>query len=164
MPDCSAVTVTAYLPDGTTQAEAEALMEELGDITNDDGWDWLALKSDFNSEAHADAELGEVQWSDYDCPWGTTTPEDAGLFTELRKRGIAYEATDYGHYTWDGSTEIWRPGMAEPITTTSGIEGDPFVPMSAIQAIADETSTGAEFRRTLLARIKPFITSVESSV
>ncbi len=162
MPDCSAVTVTAYLPE-ELRPQAAAIMAELGDITNDNGWDWRPVSTGFDGEATVGEDNAYIQWSDYDCPWGTTTPDDAGLFKILRERGIAYQAVDYGHYTWDGSTEVWKPGMDKPMVIESGTEGSYMISVQAIYALVSKLqrrgvhglTDDAAFRAGVFAMIPP---------
>ncbi len=156
MPDCSAVTITAYPPEGI---DLDALADELAEVTNDDGWDWHPDPGDVEVEAMR----GYVEWSDYDCPWGTNTPEEAGVFATLRERNIAYEAVDYGHFTWDGSTEVWKPGMDKPMLIDSGTEGSYMIPVQQIYSLVLKLSRqgihglsdDAAFRAGVFAMIPP---------
>jgi hypothetical protein len=133
MPDCSAVSITAYLPDELV-ADGEKILAELSDRdSNVGGWGWRIGGSDTDSSIDG----SRLRWEDYDCPWGLTTPRDVGVLETLRQRGIAYVAVDYGHYTWDGETEVWKPGMTEPRTFTSGVEGEAFVTVSALKRIIE---------------------------
>ena len=130
MPDCSAVTIQALLPPGTDDEAADKLLIELSEIDNDGGWDWHT-KGDGDS-----SRRGRVLvWSNYDCPWGLNTPDEAGLFDQLTSRDMAYIATDAGHFTWDGQTIMWKPGMDKPYETPSGVEGTLSVPMSDLEAL-----------------------------
>ena len=155
MPDCSAVTVTAYLPE-ELRPQAEAILAELGDITSDAGWDWKPGKGD--GETNIADDKAWIQWSDYDCPWGTTTPAEAGLFKRLREMGIAYQAVDFGHYTWDGSTEVWTPEMGDdPVLISSGVEGTWHIPAVTLMQIADEQDDAETFKATVLSLIPPIL-------
>ncbi len=168
MPDCSAVRITAYLPDRLIH-QGEAILAELSDVENDGGWDWK-VNTTTGDEATIDNAV--LQWEDYDCPWGTNTPDEAGVFTRLRELGIPYEATDYGHYTWDGETQVYSldglvtPGsawMAKPRYIPSGVEGTRYIPAHWITQLARASErtgfhgvTQAEaFQAAVLARIPP---------
>ena len=168
MPDCSAVTINAYLPDRLL-AQGDAILAELSDVENDNGWDW---KVTYPSDGEATIDNSVLTWQDYDCPWGLSTPDEAGVFTRLRELGIPYVATDYGHYAWDGETPVYSldglvtPGsqwMAKPRWITSGVEGTWFVSAHRITQLVEAGKrahfhgvTDAEaFQAAVLAMIPP---------
>lgn len=162
MPDCSAVTVIATLPEELAD-KADEILAELGDITNDGGWDWKPARTN-DGEAYVERTNAAlvIHWSDYDCPWGTNTPDKAGLFARLRELGIAYTAIDYGHYTWDGSTEVWRPGMDEPKRISSGVDGTLFVAAAKLWDYRDQSPTA--FKAGVLDALAPFFEDEAVSV
>lgn len=123
MPDCSGVAVQFIDPP----------CDHGNEYPRDCAWEnriceWLMrIAQRRGLELPEVVEPGEI--ADWDCPWGATGffERYGWVLRALRLAKISHVMYDFGHYTWDGDTHGWEPGMPGYAWRSSGVEGTPFV-------------------------------------
>lgn len=133
MPDCSYVTLTVA---GGAGDRVAALIEETGrrssmDWEGEDGAGDVVRQFEFEESAWGVSYLSEDGWG-----------AEGDLLERLRGEGIAYNAADGGHYTWDAFEVAWAPGMVAPARRSCGVEGGPVLDSATYRAAVERYGRG----------------------
>lgn len=133
MADCSYVNVT-FRPEWSDPRWAKNLdrfhqwIERALDMFEGDEWDCATTRTEsrWTHEGQVEKEVTlHANMSFYETAWGLHNDRIVAFKDRLRNAGIAYIASDGGHYTWNASEDGWEPGMIEEKTRTVGVEGGP---------------------------------------